>query len=78
MSRKIGQVSFNLKDPGEKELHDYCSKYPNFSGFIKRLIQNAINGQQPMNQTHVPEMGFKPSQPKESNDFDSNMMKQFL
>ena len=78
MSRKIGQVSFNLNDKGEKELYDYCSTYPNFSGLIKRLIQNAINGKQPLNQKHVPEMGFEPSQPKDNNEFDSNMMKQFL
>lgn len=78
MSRKIGQVSFNLLDPGEKELHDYCSKYPNFSGFIKRLIQNAINGQQPINQTHVQTMKLESHKEPKSNDFDSNMMKQFL
>lgn len=78
MSRKIGQVSFNLKDKGEKELYDYCSTYPNFSGLIKRLIQNAINGQQKQNQMPVPTVSFESHQDLETDDFDSNMMKQFL
>jgi hypothetical protein len=44
MSRKVKSVSFNLSDPFEIELYKYSMKYPNFSSFIKRLIQNSLNG----------------------------------
>jgi hypothetical protein len=44
MTRKVKSVSFNLNDPFEIELYKYSMKYPNFSSFIKRLIQNSIGG----------------------------------
>lgn len=44
MNRKIKSVSFNLEDPFENEMYEYSLKFSNFSSFIKRLIQNSING----------------------------------
>jgi hypothetical protein len=44
MSRKVKSVSFNINDPFEIEMFEYANKFPNFSSFIKRLIQNAMNG----------------------------------
>ena len=32
-------VSFNVLDPFQHQLKNHCDKYPNFSGYIKRLIQ---------------------------------------
>jgi hypothetical protein len=32
-------VSFNVLDPFQRQLKTHCDKYPNFSGYIKRLIQ---------------------------------------
>jgi hypothetical protein len=44
MSRKVKSVSFNLNDQWEKEMFEHANKFPNFSSFIKRLIQNAMSG----------------------------------
>lgn len=44
MSRKVKSVSFNLNDPFEIDLYQHAMKYPNFSSFIKRLIQSSIGG----------------------------------
>lgn len=44
MSRKVKSVSFNRNDPFENEMYEYANKFPNFSSFIKRLIQNAMSG----------------------------------
>jgi hypothetical protein len=44
MSRKVKSVSFNLSDPFENEMYQYTKKFPNFSSFVKRLIQNSISG----------------------------------
>jgi len=44
MSRKIKSVSFNLSDPMENEMYEYAMRHSNFSTFIKRLIQNSLNG----------------------------------
>lgn len=43
MSRKVKSVSFNLSDPFEQVMYEYTKKFPNFSSFVKRLIQNSIN-----------------------------------
>lgn len=59
-------VSFNLADPDQKELFDHAMKRPNFSGYIKRLIQRDM------------ESGSAPSQKEEvkvyeqTNDIDPN------
>jgi hypothetical protein len=42
--REVKSVSFNLDDPFENEMFQYTKKFPNFSGLIKRLIQNAMSG----------------------------------
>lgn len=47
MSRKVKSVSFNLSDQWENEMFEYATKFPNFSSFIKRLIQNAMQNIQP-------------------------------
>jgi hypothetical protein len=47
MSRKVKSVSFNLSDQWENEMFEYANKFPNFSSFIKRLIQNAMQNIQP-------------------------------
>lgn len=45
MARKVKSVSFNLNDPHESEMYEYCKKFSNFSSFIKRLIQNSLHSQ---------------------------------
>jgi hypothetical protein len=45
MSRKVKSVSFNLDDKFELEMYEYSIKVPNFSSFVKRLIQNYLNGE---------------------------------
>ena len=37
-------VSFNRNDPFENQMFEFTEKFPNFSSFIKRLIQNAMSG----------------------------------
>jgi hypothetical protein len=44
MNRKIKSVSFNLDDPMENEMYEHSLKFSSFSGFIKRLIQNSLQG----------------------------------
>lgn len=44
MSRKVKSVSFNLSDPMELEMYEHTKKYSSFSTFVKRLIQNSLNG----------------------------------
>lgn len=46
MSKEIKNmsVSFNLSDPFQKQMKEYVEQYPNFSGYIKRLIQRDMEG----------------------------------
>jgi len=41
MAKKIvnKSVSFNVLDPFQLQMKEYTERYPNFSGYIKRLIQ---------------------------------------
>lgn len=48
MSRKVKSVSFNLSDPMEIQMYEHSMKYPSFSTFVKRLIQNAMNTEAPI------------------------------
>jgi hypothetical protein len=32
-------VSFNVLDPDQAQMKEFVDQYPNFSGYIKRLIQ---------------------------------------
>ncbi len=79
MSRKIKSVSFNLNDQFEKEMYEYSQQYPNFSSFIKRLIQNAVYGGK--QQTQVQEV-FTPKiidyPQNDDSSLNQDMMKQFL
>ncbi|MCM3110013.1 hypothetical protein [Lederbergia lenta] len=43
MSRINKTVSFNISDPFESEMYEHSKKYSNFSGYVKRLIQNSMN-----------------------------------
>lgn len=36
---KNKSVSFNMMDPFQVQLKEFTDQYPNFSGYIKRLIQ---------------------------------------
>lgn len=38
--REVKSISFKLTDPWEKELYEHALKYPNFSAYVKRLIQH--------------------------------------
>jgi hypothetical protein len=41
VSKKIvnKSVSFNVIDPFQQQMKIYAEQYPNFSGYVKRLIQ---------------------------------------
>ena len=41
MAKKIvnKSVSFNVLDPYQQQMKKYTDQFPNFSGYIKRLIQ---------------------------------------
>jgi hypothetical protein len=54
MSRKVKSISFNQNDPFENEMYEYAKRFPNFSSFIKRLIQNAMNGKSEIMQQKSP------------------------
>lgn len=41
---KRRQVVFNMGDPYQRKLHEYTLQFPNFSGYIKRLIQRDMEG----------------------------------
>lgn len=42
----IKSVAFNELDPDQKNLWEHASKRPNFSGYIKRLIQRDMESGQ--------------------------------
>lgn len=42
--RKIKSVAFNVADPYELKLVNHLHQYPNFSGYVKRLIQRDMEG----------------------------------
>jgi hypothetical protein len=44
MSRVVKSVCFNLDDPMENEMYQHAMKFKGFSTFVKRLIQNSLNG----------------------------------
>jgi hypothetical protein len=44
MNRIVKSVSFNLDDPFENEMYHYSMRFKGFSTFVKRLIQNSIDG----------------------------------
>lgn len=79
MNRKIKSVSFNLSDPFEKEIYEHSQQYPNFSSFIKRLIQNSLYGgkqQVQPQEIYVPKTINYPQD--EIMSLNQDMMKQFL
>ena len=71
MARKVKSVSFNLHDPFENDMYEYAEKFPNFSSFIKRLIQNAMSGKvenkpvQQLEKSPLPNMEIKPEHLKQ-------------
>jgi hypothetical protein len=47
MAKKIMKtkgVAFNLADPYQKKMFEYASTFPNFSAYVKRLIQRDMEG----------------------------------
>jgi hypothetical protein len=44
MNRVVKSVCFNLDDPFENEMYQYSMRFKGFSTFVKRLIQNSIEG----------------------------------
>lgn len=56
MSKKIvnKSVSFNVVDPYQRQMKEHVEQYPNFSGYIKRLIQRDMeNGTKKAHTPHV-------------------------
>jgi hypothetical protein len=43
---KTKGVAFNLADPYQKKMFEYASSFPNFSAYVKRLIQRDMEGGQ--------------------------------
>jgi hypothetical protein len=43
---KNKSVSFNVLDPFQKQMKEYTDQYPNFSAYVKRLIQRDMEGGQ--------------------------------
>lgn len=41
---KNKSVSFNLIDPFQKQMMEFVDQYPNFSAYVKRLIQRDMEG----------------------------------
>ena len=74
--REVGQVSFSLRDPFEQSLYKHTKKYPNFSGYIKRLIQNDMLGHQI--QLNPAQSKASPVKETTSSEFNPQLMKQFL
>ena len=46
MAKKIvnKSVSFNVADPFQMQMKEYVAQYPNFSAYMKRLIQRDMVG----------------------------------
>jgi hypothetical protein len=44
MTRVVKSVCFNLDDQYENEMYQHAMKFKGFSTYIKRLIQDAMNG----------------------------------
>ncbi len=40
----IKSVAFNIDDPDQRAMLEHTKKRPNFSGYIKRLIQRDMEG----------------------------------
>ncbi|MNG01174.1 hypothetical protein D3C84_841410 [compost metagenome] len=78
MSKKVKSVYFNTNDPWEFNLFEYSQQYPNFSKFVKRLIQNHIDGVSP-NQIIQQDVQFNPTQNEvETPIIDKDLIKSFL
>lgn len=74
MSRVVKSVCFNLDDPMELEMYQHSMKFKGFSTFVKRLIQNSINGKsdkvQPILQVE--------KSPKEHVEIEREFLKQLI
>ncbi|MGM7720515.1 hypothetical protein [Metabacillus sp. Hm71] len=78
MSRKVKSVYFNTSDPWEYEMYAYSQQYPNFSKFVKKLIQNHINGINPNQSVQQDEYINHSNETVDSPIFDTNLMKNLL
>jgi hypothetical protein len=78
MTRKVKSVSFNLNDPFEIELYQYTMKYPNFSSFIKRLIQTSIGGKSDILQPKIKQVQETEITPIEQVSTQRDFLKQLI
>lgn len=75
MNRKIKSVSFNMNDHFERKMFEHIDQMPNFSTFMKRLIQNHIQSLEITTNTNVK---LQPEVPTNKPQFDITLMKQFI
>lgn len=59
-------VAFNLADPDQKKMFEHAMNRPNFSGYVKRLIQRDMEGG---NKTKVDDREIVDTS---TNEFDPN------
>lgn len=50
---KRKHISFNMMDPYQKELVEYTKQFPNFSEYVRRLIQRDYERTQPATQAQA-------------------------
>jgi hypothetical protein len=55
VAKKVKSVSFNDNDPFEDKLLKHSNQFPNFSGYVKRLIQRDMEGWSPIQQPIIKE-----------------------
>ncbi|MBD1379190.1 hypothetical protein [Metabacillus arenae] len=78
MNKKTKSIYFNLNDPFDSNLYEYSQQYPNFSKFVKRLIQNHINGINPSQKIYQDEQIIQAEEAENNPKFDTSLMKNLL
>ncbi len=43
----IKSIAFNMEDPDQRAMLEHARRRPNFSGYVKRLIQRDMEGANP-------------------------------
>lgn len=61
---KRKHISFNAMDPYQNELLEYVKQFPNFSEYVRRLIQRDYERTQPGVQPVTQTQPVTPTQPK--------------
>lgn len=67
---KTKGVTFNVLDPDQKKLFDHAMKRPNFSGYVKRLIQRDLDGKQMV----VHQVGGAQQPPQGEEEWDPDLL----